>query len=80
MLAAAAVGVADPYLGEDIAAFVVLKPGASASETDLRAHCTRELGDLKTPTQIHFVDSLPTGPTGKVQRSRLAQRFLSRKL
>ena len=74
VLEAAAVGVPDPNYGQEVAAFVVLKPGASAREEDLRAFCLAELGPYKTPRVVRFVADLPKGPSGKVQRLQLAQR------
>jgi hypothetical protein len=67
----AAVGVADPHLGQDIVAYVVLHPGARLLDGELVRHCAAELGPLKTPTRIIAVDELPRGPTGKLQRFRL---------
>ena len=71
MLEAAAVGVPDPYLGEDLVAFVVLRDGMSCDERKLLSFCENHLGHFKTPTRIHFVEDLPKGPSGKVQRLRL---------
>ena len=71
---AAAVGVQDPLLGEDIGAFVLLREGAHCSERALLDHCAARVGEFKTPSWITFVDALPTGPTGKVQRAQLAAR------
>ena len=41
------------------------------AEDELREHCLRELGRYKTPKTFRFVDDLPKGPSGKVQRLRL---------
>ncbi len=71
VLEAAAVGVPDRYLGEDLVAFVVLRTGVAASERELLAFCENRLGNFKTPTRIHFADDLPKGPSGKVQRLHL---------
>jgi acyl-CoA synthetase (AMP-forming)/AMP-acid ligase II len=71
VLEAAAVGVPDAHYGQEILAAVVLKPGARASEAELRAFCERELGRYKTPKQFRFMDELPKGPSGKVQRLKL---------
>ena len=71
---AAAVGVADPAYGQDIVAFVVprVREGQPAPDpADLREHCLRELGRYKTPKEFRFVDELPRGPSGKVQRLKL---------
>jgi long-chain acyl-CoA synthetase len=71
VLEAAVVGIPDAHYGQEILAAVVLKPGASASEAELRAFCERELGRYKTPKQFRFMDELPKGPSGKVQRLKL---------
>lgn len=71
---AAAVGVPDLHLGQDIVAYVVLRPGALVAERELQALCTQEIGSFKTPTEIYLVDALPRGPSGKLQRFRLGQR------
>jgi long-chain acyl-CoA synthetase len=75
VLEAAAVGVADDDYGQEILGCVVLKPGEQLSEEALREHCIAELGAYKTPRYFRFVDELPKGPSGKVQRLRIAQLF-----
>jgi acyl-CoA synthetase (AMP-forming)/AMP-acid ligase II len=72
VLEAAAVGIPDPEYGQEILACVVLKPDRECSETELRAHCLAELGRFKTPRAFRFVAELPKGPSGKVQRLKLA--------
>jgi acyl-CoA synthetase (AMP-forming)/AMP-acid ligase II len=71
VLEAAAVGVPDTDYGQEILACVVLKAGKPCSEAELRAFCLTELGRYKTPRFIRFVDELPKGPSGKVQRLKL---------
>ncbi len=73
VLEAAAVGVPDANYGQDIRACVVLKPGVQASQDDLRAFCIAELGRYKTPREFRFLTELPKGPSGKVQRLKLAE-------
>jgi amino acid adenylation domain-containing protein len=68
---AAAVGVSDRYVGEDLVAFAVLRDGMSCDERDLLVFCENQLGHFKTPTRVYFVSDLPKGPSGKVQRLRL---------
>lgn len=71
LLEAAAVGIPDTNYGQEIMACVVLKPGQSCSAEQLHAYCTATLGAYKTPKHFHFVDELPKGPSGKVQRLKL---------
>jgi len=72
VLEAAAVGVPDDDYGQEILACVVLKAGASVAVDELNAHCVRMLGRYKAPRYLRFVDELPKGPSGKVQRLKLA--------
>ncbi len=71
VLEAAAVGIPDANYGQEILAAVVLKPGLECDEMSLREHCVRVLGRYKTPKIFRFVDELPKGPSGKVQRLKL---------
>ena len=81
VLEAAAVGIPDRYVGEDLIAFAVLRDGMNCDERELLSFCESHLGHFKTPTRIHFVQDLPKGPSGKVQRLKLqetaAQRSVS---
>lgn len=70
---AVAFAVPHPTLGEDVAAAVVLRPGASASEADLRQFAARRLAEYKVPRQILILGEIPKGPTGKLRRIGLAQ-------
>lgn len=71
VLEAAAVGIPDANYGQDILAAIVLKPGVICDEEALRQHCMRLLGRYKTPKVFRFVDDLPKGASGKVQRLKL---------
>ena len=71
VLDAAATGMPDVHYGQDILVCIVLREGCSADETVLRAFCTEHLGRYKTPKVFHFVQDLPRGPSGKVQRLKL---------
>ena len=75
ILEAAAVGVPDRYLGEDVVAFAVLRDRMGCEERELLSFCEGRLGHFKTPTRIHFVADLPKGPSGKVQRLHLLEDF-----
>ena len=72
---AAVIGVADELYGEEVAAFVVLKEGEKASEEDLISFCKKHLADYKCPKTIHFVKDIPKGPTGKLLKRELANKF-----
>ena len=72
---AAAFAVPHPSLGEDLAAAVVLRPGSCADQSELREFLFSRLSDFKVPSQIVFVERLPTGNTGKVQRTTLHEKL-----
>ncbi|HET7635246.1 MAG TPA: AMP-binding protein [Burkholderiales bacterium] len=71
VLEAAAVGIPDTHYGQEIMACVVLKPGCSCTLDELQMFAVQELGKYKAPKSIRFIDSLPKGPSGKVQRLKL---------
>jgi acyl-CoA synthetase (AMP-forming)/AMP-acid ligase II len=68
---AAVVGVPHDVLGEDIAAFVVPKPGAAIGADELKEFCASHLADYKRPRHVTFVGSLPRNATGKVMKHLL---------
>jgi fatty-acyl-CoA synthase len=68
VLEAAVVGVPDDRWGETPHGFVVLKPGASAAEEDLRAFAREKLAHFKVPRGFTFVPELPKTATGKIQK------------
>ena len=72
---AVAFAVPDYRLGEDVAAAVVLRPGHAASEIEIRNHAANRIADYKVPRRIVFLDELPKGPTGKLQRIGLAAQL-----
>jgi amino acid adenylation domain-containing protein len=78
VLEAAAVGVPDRYVGEEIVAFAVLRASGHCDESELLAFCESRLGHFKTPARIHFVRDLPKGPSGKVQRLKLQEELAER--
>jgi len=62
-------------LGEDVAAAVVLRPGTEVSERDLRQFAGKRLADMKVPRRILFLEEIPRGSTGKLQRIGLAEKL-----
>ncbi len=69
--AAAVVGIPDHEWGERVVAAVVLEPGASVSEDELRAHVSGVLRSARTPERIKITDELPFSETGKLLRRTL---------
>jgi long-chain acyl-CoA synthetase len=72
VLEAAAVGMPHAEKGEVVKAFVVLRPGASATAEELIAHCAKSLARFKVPVAVEFRDELPKTIVGKVLRRTLA--------
>ena len=72
---AAAAGVPDPYYGETVRAYVVLRDGARASAEELIAYCKVNLARYKVPSKIHLVAELPRTTVGKVDRKTLRQKL-----
>ncbi|MGB5566534.1 MAG: AMP-binding protein [Acidimicrobiia bacterium] len=71
-----AFAVPDRRLGEQVAAAVVVDPAAGeVSEHDIRRFAQLKLSDAKVPRRIVFLDEIPKGPTGKLQRIGLAERL-----
>jgi len=68
---AAVVGIPDADLGEEIAAFVSLKPMERLTAEDLLGYCRDNLARYKYPRQVNIVPELPKGPTGKILKSEL---------
>lgn len=67
--------VPHPTLGEDVAAAVVLREGADATEEEIRNFLFGRLADFRIPSRVLIVSEIPTGATGKVQRIGLAERL-----
>ena len=68
-------GVADKLLGEEVGAAIVLADGAALSEAELKDYANQHLAKFKVPRHICFVDEIPKGATGKLQRIGLADKL-----
>ena len=68
-------GMPHPKLGEEVAAVVVLKPGSGATDRELQAFVAERAADYKVPKKILFMDEIPKGATGKLQRIGLAAKL-----
>jgi long-chain acyl-CoA synthetase len=68
---AAVIAVPDRDLGEEICAYVTRKRGVEADEDGVIAYCKERMAPYKYPRFVRFVDDLPRGPTGKVDKAQL---------
>jgi long-chain acyl-CoA synthetase len=73
------IGTPDPVeaRGERVLAFVALRDGCVTSEDELKQHARQRLADLKVPEEIVFLEKLPKGISGKIQRTALKQLQLA---
>ena len=62
-------------LGEEVAAAVVLREGHQASEREIRDFASGRLADFKVPRKLVFLEEIPKGATGKLQRIGLAAKL-----
>jgi len=73
----AVIGIPDAVFGEQIMAFVVVKPGCSVTAGDLEVYCQKRLADYKIPRYFQFMESLPKGPTEKILKRVLKETVTS---
>jgi fatty-acyl-CoA synthase len=74
---AAVVGAPDDTWVEAVTAFVTLRPGASASEEELRQAVRARLAGYKVPKTVQVIDAIPMSPVGKVLRRALREPLWS---
>ncbi len=74
VLEAGVAGIPDPYRGETVKAWIVLKPGQSMTEDEVKAFCKEKLAAYKVPTHIEFRDELPKTTVGKILRRELVRQ------
>jgi long-chain acyl-CoA synthetase len=68
---AAVIGLSHPVLGEEVAAAVALKPGATTTTDELRRYVQGQVAAYKYPRHVWFVQTLPKGPTGKILKREI---------
>jgi fatty-acyl-CoA synthase len=68
VLAAQVFGIPDARLGEDVCAWIILKPGQSANAEEIRAFCQGRVAHFKIPRHVRFVEEFPLTATGKPQK------------
>lgn len=69
-------GIPDPYRGETVKAWVVLKPGETATADEIKDWCRERLAKFKVPTHIEFRDELPKTTVGKILRRELVRQHM----
>jgi fatty-acyl-CoA synthase len=67
------IGVPDLKYGEEICAWVRLRPGETATDEELRTHCRGQIAHYKIPRYIRFTTEFPTTVTGKIQKFRMRE-------
>ncbi|MCX6653693.1 MAG: AMP-binding protein, partial [Candidatus Bathyarchaeota archaeon] len=65
----------DDRLGEEVAAAVVVRENSKVTEWEIQRYVSTRLSSFKVPRRLFFVDEIPKGPTGKIQRKTMAQRL-----
>jgi long-chain acyl-CoA synthetase len=79
ILEAAVAGIADPHRGETVKAYVVLKPGETATAEEIIAFCRERLAAFKSPKLVEFRESLPKTIVGKILRRQLVAEDQAKK-
>lgn len=74
IMEAGVAGIPDPYRGETVKAWIVLKPGESATEEEIKAFCKERLAAYKVPTHYEFRSELPKTTVGKILRRELVRQ------
>jgi fatty-acyl-CoA synthase len=69
-------GIPDQRLGEEVCAFVVLKPGQAATTEELRAFCQDKIAHFKIPRHVRFVVEFPLTATGKPQKFMMRDQMV----
>jgi fatty-acyl-CoA synthase len=67
------IGVPDARFGEEVMAWVIVKPGEVVSEAELREYCRNQIAHYKVPRYWRFTESFPMTVTGKVQKYKLRE-------
>jgi fatty-acyl-CoA synthase len=71
------VGVPDPRFGEELCAWIRLKPGEAATEAELIDFCKGQIAHYKIPRYLRFVDAFPMTVTGKVQKFLIRDQMIA---
>jgi fatty-acyl-CoA synthase len=71
------IGVPDERYGEELCAWIILRPGAAIDDEDVRAHCRGRIAHFKIPRHIRFVETFPMTVTGKVQKFAMRDEMIA---
>jgi fatty-acyl-CoA synthase len=71
------IGVPDPKYGEELCAWIVLKPGQTLTPEAVREFCQGQIAHYKIPRHIRFVEGFPTTVTGKVQKFAMREAMIA---
>lgn len=72
---AATVGVPDAVYGEEVAAYIKVKEDSSLEKEDVITYCKERIASYKVPRMVFFVEDIPKGGNGKIQRLKLVEMF-----
>jgi acyl carrier protein len=75
---AVAFRVPHPTLGDDVGAALVLRQGSGLTQPSIRAYLLDRMAEFKVPGKLFIVDEIQKGATGKINRSKLSERFMQR--
>ncbi|MFL5817331.1 MAG: AMP-binding protein, partial [Conexibacter sp.] len=73
----AVLGVPDVRFGEELMAWIKLRPGAQLSDDDVRAYCDGRIAHFKVPRYLKFTDEFPMTVTGKVQKFKMREAAIA---
>ncbi|MSO74823.1 MAG: AMP-binding protein [Alphaproteobacteria bacterium] len=71
------IGVPDPKYGEELCAWIKLKPGQNANAEEIRAFCQDKIAHYKIPRYVRFVDGFPMTVTGKIQKFKMREATIA---
>ena len=75
VMEAAAFPLPDDHYGQTVAAAIAPRPGENVPESELRKLCLDAVGKYRSPTHYFFLNELPKGPSGKIQRLKLTDQY-----
>jgi fatty-acyl-CoA synthase len=73
----AVVGVPDKKYGEELCAWIKVRPGATLTEADVQEYCRQKLAHFKVPRYVRFVEAFPQTVTGKIQKFKIREQMMS---